>query len=269
MQLIDTHCHLDADAFAVNRAAVYEAAQASGVKEIWVPAVEVRNFHMVKICCAQFGACRPAYGIHPIYSRTAGDNDIAVLQRWLEAERPFALGEIGLDGYVPGLDWERQTKLFQAQLALARDIGLPVLLHLRRAIDPALHGLRNIYGKNSAGDCAGGVAHAFNGSQAQAEALIGMGFKLGFGGAATFSGSTRIRSLLANLPLDAIVLETDAPDMPPAWLHGERNSPTQLPRIAEELAKVRGLTTGEFAAATTANARMLLKQEQHAGRDRV
>jgi TatD DNase family protein len=249
--LIDTHCHLDAAEFDADRAAVYAAARAAGVGCIVVPAVAVDGFAQTKSVVAAHAGCVAAYGIHPLYVTAACEADIATLRDWLAAERPVAVGEIGLDFYAGDGDRARQERFFAEQLALAREFDLPVILHVRRAIDRVLWHLRR------AGVC-GGIAHAFNGSRQQADEFIRLGFALGFGGAATFSGSTRIRALAAALPAAAIVLETDAPDIPPAWLNGARNSPVELPRIAAEIAMLRGVTPAELAAATAANARRIL-----------
>lgn len=247
----DTHCHLDAAEFVQDRGQLVQAATALGVSEIWVPSVEVANFAAVQACCALHPGCRAAYGIHPLYVAQASEADLDTLHSWLQRESPFAVGEIGLDYFVPGLDRERQALFFSKQLKIARDFQLPVLLHVRRAVDDVLKYLRRI------GTC-GGIAHAFNGSRQQAEEFIKLGFKLGFGGAMTFTGSTRIRSLAATLPLEAIVLETDAPDMPPTWLNRGRNAPGELPAIAAVLAELRGITVEEVAAATSTNARAIL-----------
>ena len=158
-----------------------------------------------------------------------------------------AVGEIGLDFYQQPFDRERQEHFFSEQLKIARDLHLPVLLHVRRAIDAVLLQLRRI-------PVVGGIAHAFNGSRVQAEQFIAMGFKLGFGGALTYPRATRIRDLAANLPLSAIVLETDAPDIPPVWLERGRNMPAELPKIAAIMAELRGISLEELAMATTANA---------------
>ncbi len=249
--LIDTHCHLDAAEFAADRDAVHAAALAAGVGHIVVPAVAVDNFFAVKSTVDRYAGCVAAYGIHPLYVMSAKEADLAVLRDWLQAERPVALGEIGLDHYVPDLDSERQAFFFVAQLKLAQEFDLPVLLHVRRAVDQVLKYLRRH-------PVRGGIAHAFNGSSQQAEEFIKLGFKLGFGGAMTYSGSTRIRALAASLPLEAIVLETDAPDIPPAWLARGRNAPAELLRIAAELAALRGLDVAELAARTAANARAVL-----------
>ncbi len=249
--LIDTHCHLDAAEFDPDRDAVHAAALAAGVERIVVPAVAVDSFFRTKSVAAGYPGCVAAYGIHPLYVMQAQASDLAVLRDWLTNEKPVAVGEIGLDFFVTDSDPARQEFFFVEQLRLAREFDLPVLLHVRRAVDQILKHLRRIR-------IRGGIAHAFNGSRQQAEAFIKLGFKLGFGGAMTYSGSTRIRALAAELPLDAIVLETDAPDIPPAWLGGGRNAPGELPRIADVLAELRGITRADVAAASSAAARAVM-----------
>jgi TatD DNase family protein len=249
--LIDTHCHLDAAEFDADRDAVYAAAMAAGVGRIVVPGVTVNRNFRPKSTIAEYPACVEAYGIHPLYVDQSSLEDLPRLRGWLQQAPPVAVGEIGLDFYVAGLDTERQTHYFVEQLKLAREFDLPVLLHVRRAVDPVLKQLRRI-------GVRGGIAHAFNGSRQQADEFIKLGFVLGFGGAMTFDGSTRIRELAKTLPLESIVLETDAPDIPPAWLNRGRNSPAELPRIADTLAELRGLSRNDVVAATAANARRIL-----------
>ena len=254
--LIDTHCHLDAAEFAADRAAVVMASRAAGVSALVIPAVGSANFSAVRDCCRRYPQCYPAYGLHPLYLDGVGYADLAALRRWLADELagampPVAVGEIGLDRHLPDYDALRQEHFFCEQLKVARDYDLPVLLHVRRAVDQVLKCLRRVGVK-------GGIAHAFNGSRQQADEFIRLGFKLGFGGAMTFPGSTRIRELASSLPLDAIVLETDAPDIPPCWLAGGRNTPYELPRIAETLAELRGLPSAQLRAATSANALAVL-----------
>jgi len=249
--LIDTHCHLDAAGFDADRDAVHAAALAGGVERIVVPAVAVDGFFRLKTIVARYPGCVAAYGIHPLYVKQAQDGDLALLRSWLEREQPVAVGEIGLDHYVTDGDPQRQEYFFVEQLKLAREFKLPVLLHVRRAVDQVLKQLRRI-------QVPGGIAHAFNGSRQQADEFIKLGFKLGFGGSMTFSGSSRIRALAAELPLEAIVLETDAPDIPPVWLAGGRNAPGELPRIAAVLSELRGIPAGEIASSSCLAARMVL-----------
>jgi TatD DNase family protein len=257
---IDTHCHLDAAEFDADRDGVVAAARSAGVRTIVLPAVDAGNFDRVRELAHRH---RLAYalGIHPMCTGDAGAADLAALRAALEAHRDdprlVAVGEIGLDHFVPGLDRERQAGIFAAQLGLAREFGLPVLLHVRRAIDSVLKQLRTR-------PVQGGIAHAFNGSEQQAAAFVELGFRLGFGGALTFDRALRIRRVAAAVPLEAIVMETDAPDIPPQWLYRTaearsagatmRNAPAELPGIGAELAGLRGMDAGALAAATTANA---------------
>lgn len=258
--LFDSHCHLDAPEFTEDRDAVVTTAVAAGVGKILVPSVAANNFEAVLACCQRYPLCLPAYGIHPLYTSGASDTDLEKLHLWLQkkpgkADMPaIAVGEIGLDFFVADFDVSRQEFFFVEQLKLARAIGLPVVLHVRRAIDQVLKHLRRHVGMGG----RGGIVHAFNGSQQQADELIALGFRLGFGGAMTYPRATRIRHLAATLPLEHIVLETDAPDMPPAWLRSRvekpRNTPDQLAELAAVLAALRGMDVDEMAAVTTANA---------------
>jgi TatD DNase family protein len=254
--LIDTHCHLDAAEFDADRDAVHAAALAAGVGKIVVPGVAVAGFAALKDCVARYPGCIAAYGIHPLYVMQAGEGDLAELGDWLRAEKPSAVGEIGLDYYIADIDPRRQEFFFIEQLKLARQFDLPVLLHVRRAVDPVLKQLRRH-------QVPGGIAHAFNGSRQQADEFIKLGFKLGFGGTMTFAGSTRIRELAASLPLESIVLETDAPDIPPAWLNRGRNEPAELAAIVEVLAGLRHMSPESLAAQTTENARAVLPALRH------
>lgn len=254
--LTDTHCHLAAAEFAGDRGELIAAARAAGVSRIVVPAVDRSNFVEVRDCCTRYAGCVPAYGIHPLYVTDADETHLADLRDWVAQaaagpERVVAVGEIGLDFFIAEPDVERQEHFFEEQLKIARDAQVPVLLHVRRAVDRVLRSLRRIR-------VSGGIAHAFNGSRQQADEFIALGFKLGFGGALTFVGSRRIRELAVALPLASIVLETDAPDMPPAWLAGGRNTPAQLSGIAGMLAELRGIDPAELAMATSANAEAVL-----------
>jgi len=249
---IDTHCHLDAAEFGDAQAELVRAANAAGVGHFFVPAVERSNFETVKRLCAQYSGCSPAFGIHPMYVEHAVPADLDVLREYLALPETVAVGEIGLDFFVDNHDREQQEFYFSTQLKLAREFDLPVLLHIRRAQDVVLKHLRQIR-------VCGGIAHAFNGSHQQADEFIKRGFKLGFGGAMTYPRATRLRELAAMLPLDSIVLETDAPDIPPSFLEpGQPNRPDHLPRIAQTLAELRGIPIEEVARVTTENALAVL-----------
>lgn len=259
---IDTHCHLDASEFAGEEGEVAERAGQQGVDWIVIPAVACVNFERVAQLAQQLPNCTYALGIHPIFVPQAKEDDLARLREAVAAaitdRRMVAIGEIGLDFFVPGLKEtplrEKQEYFFSEQLKIARDFDLPVLLHVRRSVDIVLKHLRRIA-------VPGGIAHAFNGSFQQAEQFIGMDFKLGFGGAMTFDRALQIRRLATQLPLEAIVLETDAPDIAPMWVHPGRNSPEHLPRIAAVLAQLRGMAPddlNDLAQITSANARVAL-----------
>ncbi|MDR6214492.1 TatD DNase family protein [Paracidovorax wautersii] len=261
---IDTHCHLDEFEAHAGRAyvdGVRDAARGAGVRHCVLPAVELANLEAVRTLAHRHGDSY-ALGIHPLFTGRAGDGDVQVLEQALATHRDdprlVAIGEIGLDYFVPGLDAARQERFYRAQLQLARRFDLPVILHVRRSSDKLLKALREL-------PVRGGIAHAFNGSQQQAEAFIAMGFKLGFGGAVTFDRALQLRRLAQALPLSSLVMETDAPDIPPHWLYvtaadreagtpQARNTPGELPRIAAVVAELRGMPVQELAEATHANA---------------
>jgi len=246
---IDTHCHLDAAEFDADRDAVYAAAVAGGVATLVVPAISRDNFAAVAATCEHYEGCLPAWGLHPMYIDVHRPEHLADLRAQIDARRPVAIGEIGLDLFVD-LDYATQEYFYVEQLKIAQAYDLPVLLHCRRANDQLLKQLRKIRVR-------GGIAHAFNGSPQQADEFIKLGFKLGFGGAFTWPRANNLRRLAVDLPLDAIVLETDSPDIPPVWIGRGRNAPTELPRIAQTLAELRGLDIETVAQATTRNARQL------------
>ena len=264
LRWIDTHCHLDAPEFAPDASAVRASAAIEKVALCVIPAVEVANFSAVRQLAHQFGDAY-ALGIHPLYVPQAKQADLdaldAALTEHKDDPRLVAVGEIGLDFFVPALCEaamrEKQETFYRAQLKLAKKHGLPAILHVRRSADRLLKHLREV-------GVQGGIAHAFNGSVQQAQAFIDLGFKLGFGGAMTYDRATQLRMLASTLPLDSIVLETDAPDIPPTWLYVDaaqrvsgfaqgRNSPGELPRIASVLAGLRGVALETLSAGILGN----------------
>lgn len=248
---IDTHCHLDAHEFGDESVQVAARAGQAGVSMIVIPAVERGNFEVVRKLAHAAPNASYALGIHPIHVPQATEDDLVLLRRLAEEAmadpRFVAIGEIGLDFFIPMLCEpamrEKQELFLREQLRIARDLGLPVLTHVRRSQDQVLKHVRQIRPN-------GGIAHAFNGSFQQAQNFIDLGFRLGFGGAMTFTRALQIRRLAAGLPLDAIVLETDAPDIAPSWIHPGRNSPEELPAIGRMLAELRGVSGSEVGAAT-------------------
>ena len=251
---IDTHCHLDADAFDADRDAVLARAREGGVSMMVIPAVEVAAFGAVAQLARHYGYAY-ALGIHPLYTPQASDDDVERLRDALGAAaddpRLVAVGEIGLDYAVEGVDRKRQEWFYAQQLKLAREHRLPVILHVRRSADGLLKYLNRH-------EVIGGIAHAFNGSEDQALRMIARGLRLGYGGAMTYDGSLRIRQLAATLPDDAWVLETDAPDIPPQWRRKAgvslRNEPGDLPAMAQVMAQLRGARLEEVARKNRRNA---------------
>lgn len=257
--LIDTHCHLDAAEYDTDRDAVAERAHTAGVERIIVPAVAAFNFQST-VDCRRYAGIEVAMGMHPMYVHVHEEEHLGQLEAGIREHRPVAIGEIGLDRFQscidrPGVhdqDLQLQEFYFIEQLKLARHFELPVLLHIRRANDQVLKYLRRIR-------VPGGIAHAFNGSMQQAGEFIKLGFKLGFGGAFTYTRATNLRKLAVELPLESIVLETDGPDIPPEWIAKMRNEPAQIVRIAETLATIRHISAQEVAQITTENARQILR----------
>jgi len=252
MELIDTHCHLDVPDFDPDRPQVLANARRAGLVAFVVPGIRAEGWPGLLRLCAAEPDLHPALGLHPVFQAQHRSADLLELETLLERERPLALGEIGLDFFIPDADRPAQQALFEAQLELAAAHRLPVLLHIRKAHDQALAALRRIR-------VVGGIAHAFNGSLQQAHHFIDLGFKLGFGGMLTFERSRKLRNLARELPAAALVLETDAPDLTVAAHRGERNSPEYLPDCLQALAEVRHQEPAAVAAQTTRNAREVLR----------
>jgi TatD DNase family protein len=274
---IDSHCHLDALEFETDRDAVRARARAAGVDCVVLPAVQRANFALVREWAHRYGDAY-ALGIHPLYVAASKPADLEALRTALveyrDDPRLVAVGEIGLDYFVPALCQtplrEQQEQVYAQQLQIACELRLPVILHVRRSADILLKHLRRWQGRG----LQGGIAHAFNGSLQQAQAFIDLGFKLGFGGALSFDSARHLRRLSIELPLSALVLETDAPDIPPQWLyrsaseraHGMpqgRNEPAELPRIAQVLADLRGISLGSLQAQSSRNVMTALPKLAH------
>jgi TatD DNase family protein len=248
--LVDSHCHLDAPEFDPDRADVVARARAAGVVQQVIPAVAASGWEKLRAICTHWPGLHPAYGLHPMYLDAHRTEHLELLAQWLERERPCAVGECGLDHFVEGLDPEQQRVYFVRQLELARDFDLPVILHARRAVDEVIAALRRIGGLR-------GVVHSWSGSEEQARQLFGLGFHLGIGGPITFERAQRLRRTVAGMPLEHLLLETDAPDQPPASARGQRNEPTRLAEVLETIATLRGVEASVIAQATTDNARAL------------
>lgn len=245
--LYDSHCHLDAAEFDADRQAVLARARDAGVARQLVPAVDRASWDAIRTLCAAEPGLRPAYGLHPMFLDRHQPDHLDELRDWLEAERPAAVGECGLDFFLDGLDPEAQRLYFRRQLELARDFDLPVVLHARRAVEEVIGTLRQVGGLR-------GVVHSWSGSEEQARQLFELGFCLGIGGPVTYDRARRLRRTVATMPLDCLLLETDAPDQPDADWRGQRNEPARLRQVLDVVAQLRGQPSAAIAEATSANA---------------
>ena len=251
MELIDSHCHLDVEAFSADRNEVIRNCRAKGISRIIIPAIDAKTWSgLISLCETETGLY-PALGLHPVFIEQHQPDDVKKLEKILEDTNPVAIGEIGLDFYLKELDKNKQTELFEKQLQIAKEHDLPVILHVRKAHDQVLLLLKKYKLK-------GGFAHAFNGSLQQANEYIKLGFKLGFGGTLTYKNANKIHKLAAALPLEAIVLETDSPDMVVASHQGQRNSPEYIIESLNALAAVRKESAEAIATQTSLNVKQVI-----------
>jgi len=250
MQLVDTHCHLDVPEFDADRDDVVRRARAAGVTRQIVPAIEAATWPGLRDACAQDDGLFPAYGLHPLLIASHREEHLRALREWIERERPVAVGECGLDYYIDGLDRDVQATYFDGQLEIARDYDLPLVVHARRAVDAVMASIKRV-GKLR------GVIHSFAGSEEQARQLADLGFLIGIGGPVTYERANRVRRVAANVPLDTLLLETDAPDQPDCAHRGQRNEPARMLRVLETVATLRNEDPDTIARATTRNAERL------------
>ena len=250
MALVDTHVHLDEPAFDADRDAVVARARAAGVGRQVACAIDAATWPRLRDTCRATPGLFPAYGLHPLLLRQHREAHLEALREWLERERPVAVGECGLDYYVDGLDRQAQGRYFEAQLRIARDVDLPVIVHARRAVEDVIIALRKVGGVR-------GVVHSYAGSVEQARQLADIGFLLGFGGPVTYPRANRIRKVAAAVPLEQLLLETDSPDQPLCGHQGERNEPCRLAGVLAAIAGLRDEDPDTIARATTANAERL------------
>ena len=258
MELVDSHCHLDVAEFDADRDAVIARAHEAGVRRQVVPAINAAGWPGLRDACRAAPGLYPAYGLHPVFLAGHEPAHLDQLREWVERERPVAIGECGLDFFIQDLDRSAQSGYFDAQLRLARDTGLPVIVHARRAVDAVIAAIRRIGGAASGQPSRlRGVVHSFSGSPEQARQLWDLGFLVGLGGPVTYERAQRLRRLVADMPLEFLLLETDAPDQPGACHRGQRNEPAHLVEVLETIARLRDEDPAVIAAATTANAERL------------
>jgi len=250
MVLIDSHCHLDASEFDPDRAEVLARADAAGIVAQVVPATTAAGWDKLRSVCAARADLHPAYGLHPVFLDEHAPDDLQRLREWIESERPCAIGECGLDYFIETLDRERQSFYFDAQLALAREYELPLVIHARRSVEAVIQAIRRVGGLR-------GVVHSYAGSPEQARQLWELGFLIGLGGPVTYDRAHRLRGLVSDMPLQYLLLETDAPDQPDAGIRGQRNEPARLASVLDCIATLRNEPAEAIAAQTTLNARRL------------
>jgi TatD DNase family protein len=252
LELTDSHAHIDDASFASDRDAMFQRARDAGIRHIVVPAIDRASWPRIAELAADHACVLPAYGMHPIYLDEHRPEHLQDLTAWLKTHRAVAVGEIGLDYFLPELDVERQRFYFQQQLQVAREFDLPVIVHARRAMDEVTSTMRRMGGLR-------GVVHSFSGSQQQAERLWELGFHLGIGGPVTYERAQRLRQIVATMPVERLLLETDAPDQPGACHRGERNEPSNMVEVLQVIAELRGDSPEAIAEATTRNARNLFR----------
>ena len=253
MQLFDSHVHLDAAEFDADRAQVLAEAKRCGVADLLVPAISAAGWEPLRSLCESESGLHPAYGLHPLFLKQHRDADLDALRCWLSSHAACALGECGLDFSDDSLDRERQLHFMRAQLRLAREFELPLVLHARGAFEQVILELEKFDGKLQ------GVVHSFSGSEEQAKRLWKIGFHLGIGGPVTYPRAHRLRRIVAAMPIEFLLLETDAPDQPDAAHRGQRNAPVRLLEILRCVAELRDQPQAEIAQATTANAQRLFR----------
>lgn len=256
MEFIDSHSHIDFNDFNDDRSKMIERASHVGVRDIIVSATTEQRWQVLKDVTQTYSQCHAAYGLHPMFLNEHRLEHLDSLKKWLDQEEAVAVGEIGLDYYIDEFTDDNgkkaQLNYFISQLEIASEFNLPVIIHSRKSLDIVLKQLRRF--PNLLGSI-----HSFSGSEQQAKQLIELGFYLGFGGPITYTRATRLRKLIATLPLESLILETDAPDQPDAQHHGERNESAYLPLIAEVIAELRNIEIQKVAEVTTLNAKTLFK----------
>ncbi|MGM0430198.1 MAG: TatD family hydrolase [Pseudomonadota bacterium] len=234
-KLYDTHCHLDFQAFDNDREQVLENAKEVNVERFMVPGVSAEQWPRLQQLAEQFSSWRFALGLHPWFIGKHSLNQIDELEKALDKpkERLLAVGEIGLDATCG--DSELQRKLFIEQLKLARQYRLPTIIHHRKTLETT-HPLLKQYGSES------GVIHAFSGSYQQAMKFVDCGYKLGVGGVITYTRAKKTREAIAKVPVSALVLETDSPDMPVCGYQGQRNEPARIAKVLDVLVDLRSMS---------------------------
>ena len=255
VDIFDSHSHLDAPEFDADREQVITRAEAAGVSQQLVPAIDHAGWAKLKSVCQARAGLHAAYGLHPMFLQRHLPEHLVALQQWLERERPCAVGECGLDFFLVGLDPQLQRYYFRRQLEIARDFNLPVVIHARRAVEEVIDTIRSVGGLR-------GVIHSYSGSEEQARRLARLGFSLGIGGPVTYQRAQRLRRIVRSMPLEFLLLETDSPDQPGAQQRGQRNEPAHIVEVLATVAELRAMDTAELASITRQNAENLFRLQR-------
>ena len=254
-ELVDSHCHLDDDRFDADRDQIVARAKAQNVSRIVIPATTANRWGKVKLVSQSSGALFPAYGLHPMFMSQHQAQNLTELDAWLDREKPVAVGECGLDFFVSRADEKQQIEIFNAQLQIARNHHLPLIIHVRKAMDQVISLLRKQASLT-------GVIHSFGGSLQQAQQLIDLGFKLGISATVGFERASKLRSVVAAVPDYALLIESDAPDQPGAKHRGQRNEPAFIVEQLITIAALRNLPTDQMAQILLSNTNDLFGFEQ-------
>jgi TatD DNase family protein len=247
ISIVDTHCHLDLEAFDEDRSDVFQRALSAGVHAMVLVGYNPERWNTTADLCSRHGFLRRTLGVHPNNADIWSEEISAQLRREIEQDRPVAIGEIGLDFYRSAGNAEQQRHAFVEQLEMAAEFNLPVVIHQRSAEDEVINILTDMSPDS-------GVMHCFSGNQMYAERCLELGLYLGVGGVLTFSRSNEIRDAVAAVPFDRFILETDAPFLAPQLRRGKRNEPSLLPAVLHEVASVKNTSDIEVAEQTTKNA---------------
>lgn len=256
IKIVDSHAHLDDGRFEPDLDAVMTRATEADVAHVVIPATDRASWMPIHDLCSKYPQTHPAYGLHPMFLDEDAPSHVDALSSWLDAHRTVAVGEIGLDFHGDGIDHDLQRRIFARQLDVARERGLPVIVHARGALEEVILTLRRTGGLH-------GVVHSFSGSEQQAQHLWDIGFCLGIGGPVTYERAQRLRRIVRRMPLDFLLLESDAPDQPDASHRGQRNEPARVADVLRCIAQLRDESEADIAAATTTNAHRLFGFGQH------
>jgi TatD DNase family protein len=248
MRWIDTHCHLYSEEFSGEIDELIKRAEKAGIEKFYLPAIDSTTLQAMLALEKEYPACVAMIGLHPCYVNAGYLQELELVKTWLGKRTFAAIGEIGLDYYWSTEFAAQQADAFNQQMQWALDYNLPIVIHTRNAMQPTINAVKPFADKGLRG-----IFHCFSGNANEAEQIVNMHFYLGIGGIVTYKKSD-LPEAIKNIPLEKMVLETDAPYLPPAPYRGKRNESSYIPIIAQRLAEIKQVAIEEVAAITTANA---------------